>query len=202
MTKEQKYNYIQEVADKFRNSRNHGHNGNNWWYPKEDTMAYNVKMYSAGIDIDKVKAKMTDRQKDYYKNDDIFEDLYYDYLNMECQFLSDEIEEIKGVKETSFAGRSGGWFEVEYYNSLSDYDIDQNLESFDRKDLEEAYTVAKELDELEARIEQEVGLRKQRLEKHLASEDFIDYIVENLMTDEDIAEIYKGKIKDLADKLK
>ena len=197
MTKKQKIEYIEQVREKFENASNHGHNGGNWWYPKQNTIAYNVKMYHGGVSVDDIREKMTARQNEYYDNDEYFYNITQDYINMECEMLMQDIEHNDLVVETGFAGRSGGWFEVEYSNSIGDYDLD------DTEQINDAYNTAKKLEQVESEVEQEVMKRKAGLEKFLDSKDFIDYVIdESIMSDSDIAGIYKGRIKDLADKLK
>lgn len=56
-----KIEYINKVNDEFTNAGNHGGN-NNWWYPKQNVIAYNVKLHGSSKDIDDIRAKMTIRQ--------------------------------------------------------------------------------------------------------------------------------------------
>lgn len=197
MNKKQKIEYINKVNDRFINARNHGHNGGNWWYPKADTIAYNVKMYHAGVSQEDILKEMTARQKEYYKSGEVFEQLYQDEIEMAGESLVDEVEQKKLVKNSGFAGRSGGWYEVEYNNCIGDYDLD------DTKQLNDAYNTAKELDKTEQEVAELVESRKNALEKYLSSKEFIRDIVKDiLLDDESIANVYKGKAKDLLDKLK
>lgn len=191
MTKKQKEEYIEKINDRFINSRNHGHNGSNWWYPKENTIAYNVKMYHSGISVEDIRKKLTARQNEFYKNDEFFYELTQQQIEQSAESLIEEVEAEKGVKTTGFAGRSGGWFEVEYINSIGDYE-----------ELNDRYTEAKELEALEVKIESIISERKASLEKYLESEEFLKDTLEQLNSDNDIADIYKGRAKDLLDKLK
>ena len=109
--------------------------------------------------------------------------------------LSDDIDAEYGVK-SGYAGRSGGWLEVDYQNNLSDdeQEIADNVENF--------YKDAKELDALEVEIHEEIKKRHASYSKYIGSAEYYKDIAENLLDDEAIADIYKGNIKDLADKLK
>src|SRR3990167_11295644 len=106
MNKAEKVNYINTILDRFENARNHGNNGNNWWYPMPFRIAYNVKMYSF-LDIDKLREMMSDRQRKYYDKKDL-NDLWYETINQEAELAIGEIKEISPlIYDVFFAGRSG-----------------------------------------------------------------------------------------------
>jgi hypothetical protein len=195
MTKNKKIEYINAVNDKFINARNHGHNGNNWWYPKENTIAYNVKMYHGFVSIGDIKAKMTDRQKEYYNKDEYFYELLQETIQRYANDFSNELDATDGIKSSGYAGRSGGWLEVEYINNI-------DIEAYTSKEIDSVYQTAKELDELETKTGQKIKDAKESLEKYLDSKEYLQEIIDNLLSDDDIADIYKSKAKDLLDKLK
>lgn len=192
MTKEQKEKYIEAVNNRFINARNHGYNGGNWWYPKENTIAYNVKMYSAGVSIDDIRKKLTKRQNEYYKNDEFFSNLVQEYIEQEANMFSDSLDEEKGIVKSGYAGRSAGWLEVEYKNEIDNWE-----------EINDRYTEAKKLEALESKIEARIMEAKASLEKYIGSKEFLEYITkEAVLDDTSIANVYKGKTKDLLDKLK
>src|SRR3990167_1599507 len=143
MTKKQKIDYINQINDRFINARNHGHNGNNWWYPKENRIAYNVKVYG-GISTENIRKKMTERQNNFYSDDAIYE-LLNDWQCQIANDLSEEIEMLPGVQNTSYAGRSSGWLEVDYIN-----DIDPSCDA--AMDIDANYEFAKELEKNEVTV--------------------------------------------------
>lgn len=196
MTKN-KIEYINEINEKFRDARNHG-NGGNWWYPKQNVIAYNVKIY-AGPYGEEIRKAMTKRQKEYYTDENIYE-ILQDYQDREANCLAQDVMEYDLVEDAYFAGRSGGWLEVEYNNGLEQ--IDDNGIDYHRDDIKEYYKQAKELEKVEGEVRTMIENRKQWYIKYITSKQFIDYIVsELLLDDEAIGDIYKEKAKKLLDKL-
>lgn len=197
MTKKQKVEYINEINKRFREAKNHG-KGNNWWYPKQNVIAYNVKIYE-GTDGEEIRKAMTKRQKEYYTDENIYE-ILQDYQDREAEQLADEVMEYNLVEDAYFAGRSGGWLEVEYNNGLEQ--IDDNGIDYHKDDIKEYYKQAKELEKVEGEVRTMIENRTQWYVKYITSKQFIDYIVsELLLDDEAIGDIYKEKAKKLLDKL-
>ncbi len=196
MTKN-KIEYINEINEKFRDARNHG-NGSNWWYPKQNVIAYNVKIYAGPYGAE-IRKAMTKRQKEYYTDENIYE-ILQDYQDQEANCLAQDVMEYDLVEDAYFAGRSGGWLEVEYNNSLEQ--IDDNGIDYHKDDIKEYYKQAKELEKIEVEVKDIIEKRKQEYIKYITSKQFIDYIVsEMLLDDEAIGDIYKEKAKKLLDKL-
>ncbi|MEK7578206.1 MAG: hypothetical protein AAB456_00590 [Patescibacteria group bacterium] len=195
MTKKDKIDFINKVNDKFTNARNHGHNGNNWWYPKPNVIAYNVKMHGASKNIDDIRKFMTERQNEYY-NDDALYEICNENQNDTARMFSDDIDETHGVK-SGYAGRSGGWLEVEYSNPLPD-----SLYDTTSKDINYIYQEAKKLDTLETKISQEITAGHERLQKYMNTDEYCKDVSDSLPDDDMIADEYKGRAKGLLDKLK
>ena len=193
MNIKQKREYAEAVNERFINARNHGHSGNNWWYPVENTIAYNVKVYS-GPSLRAIKEKMTERQKDYFSDESLYESMMYKQSDQATMAAEDIENNFKGVKSTGYAGRSGGWLEVEFINDIGGYLHDEDIKS--------AYIAAKELEDNEVRVSEFIKKSHKWYIGYIESEEYINDFIESLMTDEDIADIYRGKIKTLADKLK
>lgn len=188
--------YIEQVSERFENASNHG-NGNNWWYPQKNTIAYNVKIY-AGASTEDVRKHLTARQNDYYSDDDLME-IMQEQQNDAARIFSDDIDNEYGVK-SGYAGRSGGWLEVEYHNDIADYQQNEWAESH-IDDIRAAYKEAKKLDQLESDIAEYIKKSVKNYSQYLNGIEYPKDIAESLQTDEDIADTYKGKIKGLTDKL-
>ena len=197
MNKAEKVNYINTILDRFENARNHGNNGNNWWYPMPFRIAYNVKMYSF-LDIDKLREMMSDRQRKYYDRKDL-NDLWYETINQEAELAIGEIKEISPlIYDVFFAGRSGGWCEVQYNKEIEEVDVSMPL-----AEINEEYRKAKELDIVESVVEVLIESSKKSLCKYIDSEQYYkDLLSEVLLQDNDIAETYKGQIHKLTEELK
>jgi hypothetical protein len=192
-----KINYINEVNEKFRDAKNHG-NGGNWWYPKQNVIAYNVKIY-ASPDAEEIRKAMTKRQKEYYTDENIYE-ILQDYQDQEAEQLANEVMEYDLVEDAYFAGRSGGWLEVEYSNGLEQ--IEDNGIDYHKDDIKEYYKQAKELEKIEGEVKTMIENTKKEYIKYITSKQFIECIVsEMLLDDEAIGDIYKQKAKTLLDKL-
>lgn len=196
MKTQSKIEYINSVNERFLNARNHGHNGNNWWYPKANVIAYNVKIYGRSKDISDFRKAMTKRQNEYYTEDGLYS-IANDMLNMECEMLQQDVVIEMKAKDAHFAGRSGDWFEVEYENTLQEVS-----EENDKKEIDYYYEEARKLEKQEAEIEAEIKRRHSSLTKYQNTDAYVKDFVDNLLDDEMIGDIYKGRIKDNADKLK
>lgn len=191
MNKKEKKAYIDRVHLRFEDARNHGRNGNNWWYPTPFVMAYNVKMYGREKTLDDFREKMTKRQNEYY-TDDMLENEWWYLRNNECEALAEYVKENDGVLDVWYAGRSGGWIEVQYTNSLCLSD----------DCLESDFREAKALEALEAKIEKEIAEYLKRYKKYLNSEEWRSDFVDGLLDDEAIAEIYKERAEEYIEKLR
>ena len=195
MNKKQKIDYINKVNERFINAHNHGNNGNNWWYPRANMIAYNVKLYGRSMTIDDIREFMTKRQNDYYSDDMLYE-LCDEEQVRQARMFSDDIDEMYKVK-SHYAGRSGGWLEVEYNNPL-----EEAVESMSAQDINNLYCEAQELEALEAKIATYIAKSLKSYQKYLNTTEYCRDIVNVMMSDEDLGELYKGKIKSLTDKLK
>ena len=193
MTKQKKIDYINEINDKFVNASNHGNTGGNWWYPKPNTIAYNVKIHAWG-DTASLREILTERQNDYYSDNSLSEYMQEE-LQMSANQMSDDIDQDHGVK-SGYAGRSCGWLEVDYINNI---ELAENHENYD---VDYYYNEAKELDELENKIHEEIKKRHAGYNKYVGTPEYYKDLADNLLDDEAIAEIYKSEIKERADKLK
>lgn len=193
MTKKQKIEFVNKIYDFFTNARNHGHNGNNWWYPKKNVIAYNVKLHGQSKTIEDVREVMSERQNAHYSDDDLYELMQYEQ-NDTARFFSDSLDEDYGVK-SGYAGRSGGWLEVEYNNELTE------LEENTSENVDYFYKIAKELEKLEAEISNKIQEAHKKYQNYLNTDEFCLDFVSSLMTDEDIGDRYKEQAKNLLDKL-
>jgi len=108
--------------------------------------------------------------------------------------FSNNIDDEYGVK-SGYAGRSGGWLEVAYDNNL------MSLENDTVEDVNELYKEANKLEKLETEVSQFIEKSLSSYKKYINSDEYVKDIAEMLTTDEDIGDIYKGKAKDLLDKL-
>lgn len=209
MTKKQKIKYITDVYYKIAEARNHGRQADNWWYPQANWIAYNVKGFY-GFDFEGFRKTLSDRQNEYYQDSD-FEDIWYNWLDIEQDDLrstihgDDEIlpfEITDFVNDTRFAGRSGGWLEVEYRNDLYDLEDRAEYEDIDSTEINKLYKEAKSLEKAETEISKYIEKHIKRLKEYIDTSDFYWDIKDNfILSDEDIADIYKNKIDNLIDKL-
>lgn len=188
-----KIDYINKVNERFENAENHG-NGNNWWYPIANRVAYDVKMVSFG-DVETLREYLTPLQDDYYTDD-----MLQQYINEEqeeaCNLLIDDILEFKKVEDVYFAGRSGGWIEVQYTNNL-DNDIE-------KEDIQHYYKLAKELEKEEEKVKNAIKNTHQGYNKYVDTPEYYKDIANSLLTSEEIKEVYieqGGKLLEKADKL-
>lgn len=196
MDNKKKIKYINEIADKFINARNHGNNGNNWWYPRPFVIAYNVKLHGASKTIEDFKEKMTKRQKEYYSDNDLYEMAGF-MQSEQCDFLAQDIKQMAGVTDVWFAGRSGGWLEVAFDNDGLDF-VEEDT---DKEDINNYFEIAKELQKQEQAVRKMIEKRHSYYVKYLNSNDYVNDYVDGLMSDKCIAQVYKSKIEQLVDKL-
>jgi hypothetical protein len=194
MTKKEKIDYVNSVYLRFQDARNHGHNGHNWWYPKPNVIAYNVKMHGASKDIEDIRKHMTERQNKYYSDDTLYE-ISQEQLWDEARMFSDDLDIEYGLT-SGYAGRSGGWLEVEYKNDLSELGDDSSIE-----DVNYFYKEAQKLEKLETEVSEKIKKAHKSLMVYMNTEQYCLDFVERLSDDEEIGEIYKSKAKDLLDKL-
>lgn len=195
MTKKQKIEFINKTNERFLDARNHGHNGGNWWHPKQNIIAYNVKLHGTQKTTEDILEAMTERQKEYYTEDDLFNIMQEEQVNYAGMF-SDELDEEFKVK-SGYAGRSGGWLEVEYTNTLDEVDEDT-----DKETLNDYFETAKELEKKEAEVAQRIERGLESYKKYLNSDSYITDTVDLLLGDEEIANIYRAQAQKLINKLK
>ena len=203
MNKEKKLKKINEIGKRFINARNHG-GGGNWWYPKRNVIAYDIKMSSFGFSYDDIKDKISDKQKDFYKNiNGMIDSFYWDTLNNELEyFIEDLKEEYECIKECYQAGRSGGWLEIEYINELGElWDRVEDFESSEVYSIDYIYNEMIKLDKKEREISSKIKKALNALNKYIDSEDFINDFINTLMTDADISNYYKQEAKRLINKI-
>jgi len=193
MTKKQKIEYINEVYTRFTDTHNHGNQGDNWWYPMPNTIAYNVKMHSF-VDVESLRKELTARQNDYYSDDTLYKIMSEDITD-NANMLSDDIQEEYKL-ENGYAGRSNGWIEVEYVNNL--FILDEDTE----EDVNALYKEAKALEQLESDVCEFIKKRHKALNAYIDTPQYYKDMVERLTSDEEIADIYKDKITALTHKLK
>lgn len=203
MTKDKKLKKINEIAERFINARNHG-NGGNWWYPKKNRIAYDIKMSSFGFSYDDIKDKLTDKQKDFYKNiDELINAYYWDTLGCTLdEFITDIKDIYKYVNECYQAGRSGGWLEIEYRNGLGElWDSIEDFEGYELYSIDELYKNMIELDKEEQEISERIKRELKALNSYIESEYFKDEFINTLMTDKDISNYYRQEAKRLINKI-
>ena len=159
MTKEKKIDFINEINEFFINARNHG-NGNNWWYPVENSIAYNVKMNHFG-DVKSFRKHLTKLQNENMTDDEIYE-IMQDDLENAARMLQEDIKEDSGL-DCHFAGRSGGWIEVQYINNIY-----EDFEDYEKEDFDAVYKEAQELQELENKVRNFIE------DSHKAQNNYVD----------------------------
>ena len=194
LTKQEKIDYINSIKEKYENAKNHG-NGGDWWYPKSNVIAYDVKLHGASKDIDDLRAILSQRQNDYYSDNTLYE-IMSDMQCDDAQFFRDDICNEYSVVNAGYAGRSDGWLEVEYSADF-DYIEDDTATS----DINEAYKQAIALETLENDVSTFIAEALKKYKQYINSDEYIADILEHLQSDEDIATIYKSKIQQYADKL-
>ena len=188
MDTKEKIEYINKVFTRFADARNHGFNGNNWWYPKANVIAYNVKLHGMSKDIDDIRAKMSKLQNDYYSDNSI-QQLIWNEREDAAEQLMYAVQEIDLVLETGFAGRSGGWLEVEFevnFETFEAFDEDTDVE-----EVEEVYKKAQELEKEETEVAKLIEDRHKDYMKYLNTDEYVTDIIENMQCDNDISNNYK-----------
>lgn len=191
MKKMEKIDFINEVYKRIMEAPNHGGN-NNWWYPQSGVIAYNVKMHK-WPDIETLRGYLSKLQNDHYNDDDL--DSYINWeLENECIVLKDDIMEIFGL-ESWFAGRSGGWIEVEF-PTVEEADPDNEYLTID-----EQYKQAKKIDKLADNVENFIVERHKSLHKYIDTPEYYQDIAGALLNDQDIKNEYQQRIKDLTNKI-
>ena len=193
MNKKEKIEYINNVYNKFENAKNHGTNGSGWWYPTSFTIAYNVKMYSFA-DVESLRDNMSPLQNEYYNDDSLCE-----CINTELEYtgesLIEDIQEQYGL-QALYAGRSGGWLEVDY-NNIVDIDYVDDDMSYD--DVNFYLLEAKRLEKIENNVSNFIKKRHTEYNDYVDTGAYYRYICDNyILPDNEIKEIYKYKIKKLS----
>ena len=194
MKKQDKINFINKVNSFFVEAKNHGNNGNNWWYPKPNRIAYNVKMREF-FSVSKLEPMLSKRQREYY-NDNALYSIAEEQLNDEAMMLIDDIQIEYGLS-SNYAGRSGGWLEVDFNNPLEDViDNEPELEN-----LSYYYKEAKKLEKLEQDVREYIEKRHKALNVYMSTDAYYKDLLERLSDDKEISDIYKTQAKSLLDKL-
>jgi hypothetical protein len=110
--------------------------------------------------------------------------------------LTEDIENNFGLK-SGFAGRSGGWIEVDFDNNLSEVNKDTP-----KGDINYYYKIAKGLENKEKEVKQFIKNAHYSYNLYVDSDGYYRDIADCvLLQDEDIADIYKNTIKTLTSKL-
>lgn len=176
---------------RFYDARNHGHS-DSWWYPSHNVMAYNVKMHSFG-DVKKLRAKLTAKMNDYYSDNFLQEVIDHD-LESNCLALMDDIKNDFGLS-SHFAGRSGGWIEVEYENPLTEAPSDDEIDYY--------FDLANKLDNQEAAVKLFIEKRHKALNAYIDSDEYYNDLANygGLLCDDEIDDIHKEKIAELQAKI-
>lgn len=191
MNKKQKIEYINNVHERFMNARNHG-NTNNWWYPTPYVIAYNVKMHSFA-DVETLRTYTSDVQNKYYK-DNTLDAILWEEQEDTCRFLVDDIQEEYGL-ESYFAGRLGGWLEVQYETCGLDYIAEDDAHTIET--INELYKEARKLEKLESKVSEFITNAHKSYNKYVDSKEYYTDILERLESDTEIKETYKTKAHEL-----
>lgn len=203
MNKQKKLDKINEIAERFINAENHG-SGGNWLYPKRDRIAYKIKISSFSFSFDDIKDKLTDKQKDFYKNiDELINTYYWNTLEFTLEeFITDIKNSYKYVSECYQAGRSGGWLEIDYRNELGElWDNIEDFERYESYDIDYIYDEMVALDKKEREISERIKRELKALNNYIESEYFKNEFINTLMNDEDISDYYRQEAKRLIDKI-
>ena len=99
--------------------------------------------------------------------------------------------------ESHFAGRSGGWIEVDFENNLN---VDE-LEDMNTKEVHAEYKEARELEKLEARVEAFITKQHDGYNKYVDSKEYYENITDTLSDDDTIKREYKERADDLLAKI-
>ena len=201
MTKKQYIEKISIINNAFINADNHGRNGNNWFYPTENTVAYNVKMHAWG-DIDTLRGYLTPLQDKRYTDEelrDVIDNEHYDTCEM---LVGDLQEQFPDIEDIIFAGRMGGWIEVSYRNYIS-YDFngcytDEELEErYTLEELKEEYTTARILEKVEQGVRKEIEKQHAGYNKYVDTPEYYKDLADTLIPDDEIKEEISQEIKEL-----
>jgi len=199
-TTKDKIDFINQMHEVI-NGENHGHGGN-WWYPSENTRAYNVKVYGGyPFGASDLVRYMSPMQLGYYCDERDIERMIQDSYDSELEFARDElVADLKALSKhilgVRFAGRSGGWIEVTYGNYMDEVDEDTDIDV-----INDSYKEAMELHELESEADKLISERHAELCKGLRECDGEEFVSRVFLDDEMIREIYANNIKRLADKM-
>ena len=151
-------------------------------------------MYGGSYSIEDIRKNMTKRQNEYYSDESIYS-IIEDIRDMSREDLVSNVINM-GAKKAYFAGRSGGWLEVEYSNNL-----DEITEEDKMSDINYNYQEAKKLEKLESEVSEYVNNFISNLSKYEDSKDYTRDIADNMLDDESIGDIYKSQAQKLIDKL-
>ena len=195
MNKKEKIEFINDTNEKFREASNHGNQGDNWWYPNENTIAYDVKMNDFG-DIERIRRLLSDKQNEFYSDEYLQNEIYQEQTD-ECNTLIWELEETD-ILSASFAGRSEGWIEVEYQNSLQYVDAEEDLTL---NDIEDEYKEARNLIKQEEKIRKLIERRWEDYNKYVDSKEYYKEFVIHLATENEINAEYQNDINNLKAKI-
>lgn len=182
MKKKQKIAFISGVKRYFEEAPNHG-NGGNWWHPTQNRIAYDVKMHNWSS-VEELRKYMSPLQNEYYSNEHL-ENILQDEQEQTCEMLIEDVNMNYDVTVAGFAGRSGGWIEIDYINNLEDIDEDEEDESFIDEQLKEAI----KLDELQEDVKAFIKENHQNYNNYIDTEDFYKDIIDFLEDDESIKAI-------------
>lgn len=186
MTKSQKIKEIIKIQDFFQDAKNHG-NSNNWWYPTPCTVAYNVKMHSFA-DVDTLRGYMMPLQNEYY-NDDTLTNIIYEQQNDTAGQLEDDVTQIAKNAQidvtTGYAGRSGGWLEVNYSNAFSTVYDESELYNESEKDIDILYSWYSKLDKLESDIAEFIKNEHTAYNGWIDTPKYYEWMAEEVLTTED-----------------
>lgn len=183
MTKAKMIEYVNNVSVRFQDARNHGNSGN-WWYPKPNRIAYNVKMRAFG-DVASLREVLTDVQNGYYSDEDLQARIDWQ-LEDEARMLADEVGDMVDGS-AYYAGRSGGWLEVDY-SGVEWLENDAHID-----DVRAAYKEAKELEELETKVATFIEKQHKALNAYIDTPEYYEDIASALDDDETIKEHYKDE---------
>lgn len=197
MNKKQKIDYIESIINRFENASNHGNQGNNWWYPKPCVFAYNVKMRNFGY-IESLRKHLSALQNDFYSDEELQERIYEEQ-NDSCYFLVEVIKVEFGL-ESWFAGRVGGWVEVDFTPETGWFS-QEDWSTYTLKEINVVYKQAKELEKLADKVQNFITERHKSYNEYVDSKSYYQDLQSSFLSDEDIKEIYQNRIAKLQAKL-
>lgn len=197
-TKKDKLKYIEKTHAHFLFAKNHG-GRDNWWYPTEYTIAYNVKMNAFGR-IETLRQYLSKTQNEYCSDVALSRHIENE-REMQCEYLRSSVLGLndKIIVDVNFAGRSNGWIEVEYTNPLK-Y-IGDDADSIPDDLIHEVYAKLKEVEKVEAKVSKLIAKRHKEYNKYVDTKAYYKDLAENLIDDEMIKDEYRAKIAELKMKL-